>query len=84
MNYISKKDGDSYGNKKQKNDKMTHLQLLGRVVRIDKISRVVPFLIAGHIYYQEYIILLILSVHDYWKLFDSEINTRGCITSNQP
>ena len=52
MNYISKrreKDGDSYGNKKQKNDKMTYLQLLGRVAQIDKISQVVPFLIAGYI-----------------------------------
>ena len=33
---------------KTKNDKMTYLQLLGRVAQIDKISRVVPFLIAGH------------------------------------
>ena len=31
---------------------MTYLQLLRRVAQIDKISQVVPFLIAGHIYHR--------------------------------
>ena len=33
---------------KQKNDKMLYLQLLGPLPEIDDLSRVPPFLIAGH------------------------------------